>query len=141
MAGEVMALIAEGTAHADRLDTPVLGAANADDSARFSGMLATPDDEVAPVDAPYAVDEAGRVASNPGTLGDSIIRSMEAMGRGYTEKSARIKNVLVDGAEPISTIDLIRLQFDMIDTSIMVDLISKTVQKSTQHIDQLTKLQ
>ncbi|VTU22727.1 Type III secretion needle MxiH like protein [Variovorax sp. PBL-H6] len=129
MNGEIISMMAQGALPAARLDEPVLGAAPAADVARFADAMGS---RTAP--EPMLSGVAG---VEPGSFFDSI----RLVGQNYTQMSAEMKSVLGKGAAHVDSFDLIKLQLQMIDTSLLVDLVSRTVQKATQHVDQLTKLQ
>ncbi|VTU27099.1 hypothetical protein H4CHR_01926 [Variovorax sp. PBS-H4] len=129
MNGEIISMMAQGALPAARLDEPVLGAAPAADVARFAEAM-----------APRAAPDSF-VSSVAGVEPGSFFDSIRLVGQNYTQISHEMKGVLGKGVGNIDSFDLIKLQFQMIDTSMMVDLVSRTLQKATQHIDQLTKLQ
>lgn len=129
MNGEIISMMAQGTLPAARLDEPVLGPAAAGDVARFAEAMGS---RTAPEPM---LSSVGGV--EPGSFFDSI----RLVGQNYSQLSLEMKSVLGKGPAHIDSFDLIKLQLQMIDTSMMVDLVSRTVQKATQHIDQLSKLQ
>jgi type III secretion system YscI/HrpB-like protein len=136
MAGEIISAVAQATSQSSWVDAPVLRAGSESDAGRLADLLSAQP----AASAPNPVVEPVSQISGPG-LGDSILRSMDAVGKAYSDKASDVHRFLsVPGGE-FSTLDLIKLQFQMIDTSLQVDLISKTVSKANQHIDQLTKLQ
>ena len=74
-------------------------------------------------------------------MGDSILRNLDAIGRAYKNKSSEVDRTLgVDGIE-LTAGHLLRLQFQLLDQSVLVDMVSKVVSKGVQEVDQLTKLQ
>lgn len=129
MNGEIISMMAQGALPAARLDEPMLGPAPAGDVARFAEAMGS---HAAP--EPMLTGVAG---IEPGSFFDSV----RLVGQNYTQMSLEMKSVLGKGPANIDSFDLIKLQLQMIDTSMVVDLVSRTVQKATQHIDQLTKLQ
>jgi type III secretion system YscI/HrpB-like protein len=137
MAGEIISVVAQASTQSGWVDTPSLSSVSDMDAARLTDLL-TPEDEPASTAAP--VPEAADTSNN--TLGDSILRNFDAVGRAYKEGSAEISKMLdgFDGAK-LSTSDVLRMQFVLIDASLRVEMVSKATSKFTQHIDQLTKLQ
>jgi len=134
MAGEIMSILAQATTQSGWVDSPVMRSVSESDAARFADLLP------ARVPSVAAVDRAAMPAQGAG-IGDTILRSVDAAGRQYAAQAEQVHALFgVKGSE-LSVMDLIRVQFQMIDTSLQVDLISKAVSKSTQHVDQLTKLQ
>ncbi|MDR6536923.1 type III secretion system inner rod subunit SctI [Variovorax soli] len=129
MTGEITSLMAQGTLPAARLDEPLLGPAPAADVARFAeamGAHAPP--------APLVTSVNG---IEPGSFFDSV----RLIGENYAQMSVEMKDVLGKGPSNLGAWDLVKLQFDLINTSMQVELVSRTVQKAAQHVDQLTKLQ
>lgn len=134
---EVVTVLAQATTGSSWVDTPVLSSVSESDAARMSDLLST---QSVQSQAPAALSSVTPPSGN--TIGDAILRSLEAAGRSYVDKSAGIhKLVSVENTQPITSKDLLRMQFELLDTSLQVDLISKVVSKGTQHVDQLTKLQ
>jgi hypothetical protein len=129
MNGEIISMMAQGALPAARLDEPVLGPAPAADVARFAEAM-----------GPRAAPEP-MVSSVAGVEPGSFFDSIRLVGQNYTQMSLEMKSVLGKGPANIDSFDLIKLQLQMVDSSMLVDLVSRTVQKATQHIDQLTKLQ
>lgn len=141
MAGDVINLMAQATASTPWVDTPVLRDVPDSDAARFTDVLQAPQ-SVQGAPAPSELAPVSSVsASEPGHLGDAILRSMEEAGRQYVAKTQEIHQVLLDRSQELSTTSLLRLQVQLTDASMFVDLLGKAVSKATQHIDQLTKLQ
>jgi type III secretion system YscI/HrpB-like protein len=135
MAGDVINLVAQATTSPAWVDTPVLRDVPETEAARFTDVLQAPQ---APLDVPPAAPVAG---SEPGHLGDAILRSMENAGREYIARTQEIHAALSERGQEISTTALLRLQVQLTDASMFVDLLGKAVSKATQHVDQLTKLQ
>ncbi|NIM41995.1 MAG: hypothetical protein GTN86_12575 [Xanthomonadales bacterium] len=138
MAGDVINLVAQATTSPAWVDTPVLREVPESEAARFTDVLQALQAPQAPLDAPLAAPVAG---SEPGHLGDAILRSMENAGREYLAKTQEIHAALTERGQEISTTTLLRLQVQLTDASMFVDLLGKAVSKATQHVDQLTKLQ
>jgi hypothetical protein len=146
MAGEIISMLAQATPPAARLDEPLQGSAPAAEAARFSQLMSPDAPGAAPPQAPEAVSpasqaQAARMETTGAALGDRILRGMQAAGRGYVEHASKAHSVLDGGAGALTTSDMLRLQFHMTESSLMVDLFSKLTQKFTQHINELTKVQ
>jgi hypothetical protein len=139
--GDVISMLAQAQSPAARIDDPVLRDPSQDDAARFSQIMGKglpPDDgipEVGRLDGPRpaSMDSEG--------LGDGMIRSMDQVGRQFTRQTAEVEAVLAQDLSQLSFPQLLSLQFRLAETSLTADLYSKIIQKGTQHIDQLTKLQ
>jgi hypothetical protein len=129
MNGEIIAMMAQGSLPAARLDEPMLGPAPPADVARFADAMGS---RVAPEPAVSGVS-----AIEQGSLLDSI----RNVGLNYAQLSGEMKGILARGPSDVGAFDLVKLQLQMVDTSMMVELVSRTVQKATQNIDQLSKLQ
>ena len=69
------------------------------------------------------------------------VQEQSAVGAGTGVLGDRKKMSVTAASGVFTTSDLLRIQFQMIETSLQVDLISKGVSKGVQDIDQLTKLQ
>lgn len=138
MAGNVIDLVAQTTTSSAWVDTPVLREVPEADAARFTDVLRGPDavTSASPTSAPPAL-----APIEPGHLGDTILRAMQSAGSEYAAKSGVIHSVLASDSNHLSATDMLRLQVQLTDASMFVDLLGKAVSKSTQHIDQLTKLQ
>ena len=144
MAADVINLVAQAATPSPWVDTPVLRDVPDAEAARFTDVLQAPQAPAAPqgVQAPSDLPWVYPVSpSEPGHLGDAILRSMEEAGRQYVAKTQEIHHVLLDRSQELSTTSLLRLQVQLTDASMFVDLLGKAVSKATQHIDQLTKLQ
>jgi type III secretion system YscI/HrpB-like protein len=135
MPGDVITMVAQATTSSAWVDTPVLREVPESEAARFTDVLQPPQ---APMDMPPVAPSA---AAEGGHLGDAILRSMEQAGREYMAKTQEIHMALSERAQEISTTALLRLQVQLTDASMFVDLLGKAVSKATQHVDQLTKLQ
>lgn len=144
MAADVINLVAQATTPSPWVDTPVLRDVPDAEAARFTDVLqATQGPQAGPaVQAPSDLPSVSSVSpGEPGHLGDAILRSMEEAGRQYAAKTQEIHQVLLDRSQELSTTSLLRLQVQLTDASMFVDLLGKAVSKATQHVDQLTKLQ
>lgn len=135
MAGEIISVIAQATTQSSWVDAPVLRSVSESDAGRLADLLST---QSVQATSGSAVTDVSPVNGN--SIGDAILRSMDAAGRTYSAKANEINRLAGDGAQ-LTTADLMRIQFQLIDSSMQIDLISKTVSKAVQHIDQLTKLQ
>lgn len=137
---DAMNLVAQATTSPAWVDTPVLREVPDSDAARFSDVLKAPPQ--APLDAPMdAMPIAPSSVGEPGHLGDAILRSMETAGREYAAKTQEIHMALTERGQELTASGLLRLQVQLTDASMFVDLLGKAVSKATQHVDQLTKLQ
>lgn len=142
MAADVINLVAQATTPSPWVDTPVLRDVPDAEAARFTDVLQAPQAAPPAVQAPSDLPSVYSVSpGEPGHLGDAILRSMEEAGRQYVAKTQEIHQVLLDRSQELSTTSLLRLQVQLTDASMFVDLLGKAVSKATQHIDQLTKLQ
>ncbi|GAA4348454.1 hypothetical protein GCM10023165_34280 [Variovorax defluvii] len=132
MNGEIISILSQGALPGARLDEPVLGPAAASDVSRFANAMASP------AGASHGWADVGEVAR--AGWSDAFMHSMQEFGRGYAEQSNRIKQILSDPTQ-VGATELLSIQLGLVDTSLRVELVSRAVQKATQHIDQLTKLQ
>lgn len=89
--------------------------------------------KLAPVTAPSGVDHA--------TLGDSILQGFNKVGENYRASRAELHKVLEGGMNDWTPVQMLGMQMRVADMSMHIELIVKGVAKTTQHIDQLSKLQ
>lgn len=123
------------------------GAASAADTDRFAAMM-NPVEPVARSGAPAMGHEPVRAASGVSSdpakkvaLGDAILRSLDSAGHAYTEGNRSIAEVLDAGGARISGVDLLKIQMEVVKSSIAAELVGKGISMATKHVDQLTKLQ
>jgi len=143
MQGEIISMLAQATPPAGRVDEPVLREPLQDEVSRFNSEMAH---GVAPVDAASAA--AGQPASHVravdaashGTLGDRILNTFQEAGREFKEHAAHVDGIVKSGFKHVHTVDLLRVHWELANSSLVADLVGKVVQKTTQHIDTLTKL-
>jgi len=136
MAVETISAVAQVTAQSSWVDTPVLRSVSESDAGRMADLMSTQN-----VQSQAGTPPVKDIAPTGNSMGDQILRSIDAAGKTYRTKADEINKLLsVDGAA-LTTTDLLKMQMRLIDSSLQIDLISKTVSKAVQHIDQLTKLQ
>lgn len=143
MAGEIISIVAQATTQSVWIDNPVISSASQSDAARLSDLLSvqqvqqvqppTPDSLVTPV--------AGEIKASSNGLGDKILNAWDAAGKQYKDGANRIDTVMGTEGASMSLDTALRLQLEMFKTSMQVDLMSKFMAKTGQHIDTLTKLQ
>jgi hypothetical protein len=144
VAGEV---IAQANTSSTWVDTPASSAVSESDAARLADLLSTQQTQaqapggVSPTPAPAVAQVSGVSAAGKNTMGDHILRSLDSVGRAYKEKAVELNKFLDADNPELSPMSLLRLQAQMLDQSIMVDVFSRGISKSVQEIDQLTKLQ
>lgn len=140
MAGEISSLVAQAATPSSWVDVPVLRSAPEADAARLADLLSAQGTQA---QAPHAVAPATAAEAPQGTrsLGESILLSLDSAGRAYKAQAARIDGTLGTEGSNLTMGDLLRVQFQLIDTSLQVDLLSKVISKGVQHIDQMIKLQ
>jgi type III secretion system YscI/HrpB-like protein len=138
MAAEIVSLVAQATESAGWVDTPVLRSVSDSDAARLADLLSTQAVQAAQSAAPAAMADL-RAASN--SIGDAILRTMDTAGRDFQAKTAEIERLLGAPHASFTAGDILRLQNQLITSSLQVEVLSKVVSKAVQHIDQLTKLQ
>jgi len=105
------------------------------DAARFAEM-------VQPVVVPGDVSLTTIADVAPtGTPGDSILEGMKSLGADFRESWSAMKAALDAPMSQMTLADMMRLQLQMVQISVQVELVGKTISKATTNIDQLTKLQ
>lgn len=141
MAADMINLVAQAATPSPWVDTPVLRDVPEAEAARFTDVLQAPQ-AAQGIQAPSDVPEVSSVSpGQPGHLGDAILRSMEEMGRQYAAKTQEIHRVFTDRSPELSTTSLLRLQLQLTDASMFVDLLGKTLSKATQSLDQVIRVQ
>ena len=117
-------------------------------SARLTELLAVEDlAPVQQVEAAQPVDPAA-IASVPptaptgkNTLGDSILGTLDGVGKRYLSAVDRAHKDLNTTATSTDLASLLSMQLKIAALSLEIEVVSKGVAKATQHFDQLTKLQ
>ena len=105
------------------------------DATRFAEM-------VQPMAAPGDVSLASLAGVEPtGTPGDSILEGMKSLGSDFRESWSAMKAALDRPLDQMTLADMMRLQLQMVQLSVQVELIGKAVSKASSNIDQLSKLQ
>ncbi len=84
-----------------------------------------------------AVTTADRVGN---TLGDKILHGLQSVKSGYDHQAGAVQESL-NGKDPLSINDMMKLQYDLAKLTLQGELINKTVSKSTQNLDTLLKSQ
>jgi len=105
------------------------------DATRFAEMVQPP---AAPLQA-----DAGTmpVAATGQTPGESILNGMSSLGTDFKDGWAAMQQALARPAGEMTTAEMLRLQMNMVQLSVQVEMVGKVVAKTTQNLDQLTKLQ
>jgi hypothetical protein len=143
-----VSVVAQATTSSTWVDSPVSSSVSESDAARFSDLMSTQQTQAqapAPVDMPPApapaVAPVANVPHGGSTLGDSILRNMDSVGRAYKARSLEVNEFLNADSSQLSPSHLLRLQAQMLDQSVIVDVFSRGISKSVQELDQMTKLQ
>jgi hypothetical protein len=107
------------------------------DAVRLSNLLSAE-----PVSSPSSVikTETNSAASTH-TLGDVIISRLDVIGTNYKNNVANVHALLEQPPGNLRLTDLLKVQLEMAAVSLEVELVGKSVSKTVQHIDQLSKLQ
>ncbi|WP_048439661.1 type III secretion system inner rod subunit SctI [Caenimonas sp. SL110] len=147
MAGDMISVIAQATSPSGWVDSPVIRSVSESDAARLSDLLSTQQTQAAPPVAPTppasttAVTEVSASTRPGNSIGDQILKSMDSAGKNYKSKAMEIDKMINLESSRVAPHHLLRMQFQLFETSMQVDLISKGISKAVQHIDQVTKLQ
>lgn len=118
------------------------------DAERFAALM-NPQAAAAPAGISPAVDMShARTAGVPSaeptrktSMGDAILRSLDTAGQEYLDSNRYISEVLNAGGSGMGAADMIRIQVEVVKSSIVAELVGKGVSQTTKNIDQLTKLQ
>jgi len=117
-----------------QLATPT-AAPTADDATRFADLVqAAPP----PLDSPGITDPLVATARTPG---ESILNGMSTIGTDFKDAWTQAQQMLARPAGEMTTVDMLRMQMQMVQLSVQVEMVGKTISKATQNIDQLVKLQ
>lgn len=139
MAGEIISIIAQASTQSGWIDSPVMSRASESDAARMSDLLSV--QQVQPQAPEPAVAAVPEVKAGGNSIGDKILNSLNETGRKYQDGMHRIEGMLGGDGGSLSLTDALRLQMQLFQSSIQIDLMSKFTAKTGQHIDTLTKLQ
>lgn len=126
MNGEIISMLAQGALPAARLDEPVLGPAPAADVTRFAEAMAA-----APVHEPAKV-----AGVEPGSLLDTL----RLIGHDYAQQTSELRAILAKDPSQFGPADMMKATFRMAETTIKSEMLRTAVQKTTQPIEQLSKL-
>ena len=99
---------------------------------------------IQPEQAVYAIDPAvasAEVIGVANTLGEKILARLDAVGLEFRTNMERAHAMLEVGPGKMSLENVLRLQMEMAQVSLEIELVGKGVQKAVQHAEQLTKLQ
>ena len=148
---EITAIVAQATSTGSPswVDSPLTRSVTNDDAARLTGLLSTQSTQfpqavpgVPSVGATGAASSTGVAPVSEGMgIGDKMLQSMNAVGRAYKEKSMEVDKMLSGDEFTFSPMQMMKLQVEVINQSLAIDLYSKTIAKVDQGVDQLSKLQ
>lgn len=140
MQATVVSMIQPAALAQPGVDTGAAPQVLAADAKRFASLVAV--DPAAP-SAAVASTAAVAPANAPAnaSLGDAILKRIDAAGQSYRNEHALVADALHAPSDSFSVQRMLEVQMRMADLSMQVDLFSKGVSKLLQHVDQLTKLQ
>lgn len=114
--------------------------ADPDAVARFAELMAAaPPPPVAP--APMAASIAGAYPLRPATLGDQVLGSLQRVQNDWHGKLEAVGRMMEPGAPAPGVSELLRMQLGMAHMSVQLEVVGKTIARSTQNIDQLVRMQ
>jgi type III secretion protein I len=110
-------------------------APSADDAAKFADLVqpAAP-----PLDSPGITAPLAPSAQTPG---DSILNGMSTLGTDFKDAWTAMQQALARPSGDMTVAEMLRMQMNMVQLSVQVEMVGKTISKATQNIDQLAKLQ
>lgn len=115
-------------------------AADPDAVARFAELMAAaPTPPLAP--APVAASVAGAYPLRPATLGDQVLNSLQRVQNDWHDKLQSVGRMLEPGAPAPGVPELLRMQLGMANMAVQLEVVGKTIARSTQNIDQLVRMQ
>jgi hypothetical protein len=151
---ESIQIVAQANTPSSWIDSPVLSGVGSDDASRLTDILSSQANqeakvpqtsELSAVSGTQGLAPASASAVSPTSsvksMGDRILQNMNSVGHDYKERSAEIDKMLSDDNVKLSTKQLLSLQLNITNQSVMIDLFSKGVGKIDQEVDQMTKLQ
>jgi type III secretion system YscI/HrpB-like protein len=117
--------------------------AEAANTAYFSSLMSAP--SVSEPAATASVAASVQTTNMPSpvhgqTLGDTVLQGMQKVSTDMQHSWATVGQVL-DGKSSLSVSDLLKVQMELIQTSLQFDFLGKVVGRTTQNVDQLVKLQ
>ena len=118
-----------------QLATPAAAAPSEADASQFAQMVQQPD---APIQAGAPAATGTALALTPG---DSILNGMNALGTDFKDAWAAMQQALARPQGEMTVAEMLRLQLHMVQLSVQVEMVGKTISKATQNLDQLAKLQ
>ncbi len=108
------------------------------DEATAAGFAAM----VAPeAQAEAAATHAPGPSSGSATPGDAILDGMRSIGSQFSTHWDAMKAAVDQSAQTMSVADMLRVQMQLIQLSVQVELVGKAIGRTSQNIDQLVKLQ
>ena len=66
---------------------------------------------------------------------------MKGLGAEFRDSWGAMKAAIARPMEQVTMADMLRLQVQMLQVSVQVELVGKAISKATQNVDQLSKLQ
>jgi type III secretion protein I len=109
------------------------------EASRFAAMV-VPAEAVAvplPAVAAQGADGVPRVSAP----GDAILDGMRSIGAEFNAGWESLKVAVDQSAKSMTVSDMLRVQMQLIQLSVQVELVGKSIARTTQNIDQLVKLQ
>ena len=122
-------------------DNPAIAPRLDSEGQRAAGWLS---EKISSIDSTDAVSVSNPVRSTGGvsTMGDAILRGMQSASQNYKKISAEIHDSLSENTgQNLSLKGALELHMKFIEISMEAEVVSRVVSKSTQHVDQLSKLQ
>jgi type III secretion protein I len=108
------------------------------DAARFAEMVQPAALPALPALPGIAAPDAVLPGATPG---DSILEGMKGLGSDFRESWSALRTALEGPMDKMTITDMLRLQLQMVQISVQVELVGKAISKATSNIDQLSKLQ
>lgn len=140
-----LSLNAGGVALDDRRGVAPLAAPSAENVARFDAAMGDAEGWLdgavpgGPFGAGAASGVPGPAGSNLSDMGDRVMNKLDVISDGYMALKSNMGGTADGGVPPI--VEVLRMQATLVEATVNIELVSKVITRSTQNIDQLTRIQ
>jgi hypothetical protein len=148
---EIVTVVAQANTSPEWIDAPVTSSVpDSDAAARLADLLSTQAaqaTQATQLQGPAGVSGTKPISSisvapeESKSMGDRILQNLDSVGRAYKEKNVEFDKLLNSETVELSPREMLRIQAELQDHSLIVDIQSKVVGKILQEEDQLIRLQ
>ncbi len=141
-----LSLNASGVALDDRRGVAPLAAPSAENVARFDAAMGDAEgwlDGAVP-GGPFGAGTepglpGGPAGRNLTDMGDRVMNKLDVISDGYMALKTNMGGTPGGGTPPI--VEVLRMQATLVEATVNIELVSRVITRSTQNIDQLTRIQ